>query len=49
MARPEPRTLPLAARRAAWDALWRVLLAPPRPEPPVEPAAGGEGRRVGAA
>lgn len=20
---------PLAARRAAWDALWRVLLAPP--------------------
>lgn len=25
--------LPLAARRAAWDRLWRILLSPPRPEP----------------
>ena len=22
--------LPLATRRAAWDRLWRILLAPPR-------------------
>ena len=25
--------LPLPARRAAWDALWDKLLAPPRREP----------------
>jgi hypothetical protein len=24
-----PRELPLEARRAAWDALWKILLAPP--------------------
>ena len=32
MAGTEP--LPLAARQAAWDALWRILLAPPRPADP---------------
>lgn len=26
-----PRDLPLEARRAAWDALWKILLAPPSP------------------
>lgn len=33
----EPR-LSLAARRAAWDALWKRLLqpAPPEPTPPKE-------------
>jgi hypothetical protein len=25
----ESRALPLEARRAAWDRLWRILLAPP--------------------
>ena len=25
-----PSPLPLAVRRAAWDRLWRILLAPPR-------------------
>ncbi len=32
MGQPNPRgpaPLPLAARRAAWDRLWRILLAPP--------------------
>ena len=40
-----PTTLPLAARQAAWDRLWRVLLAPPAakpPDPPKGKAAGGE-------
>lgn len=38
MAGPSP-VLPLAARQAAWDALWRRLLAPlPQDEPePAEP------------
>ncbi len=39
MGRPNPRgsaPLPLAARRAAWDRLWRILLAPP-----VAETAGG--------
>jgi hypothetical protein len=27
---------PLASRRAAWDTLWRVLLAPPREPERVE-------------
>ena len=40
MAGNEP--LPLAARRAAWDALWRILLAPPRPATPNSPDAGPE-------
>jgi hypothetical protein len=34
-----PRELPLEARRAAWDALWRILLVP-RPNDirsPTEP------------
>lgn len=31
MQAPDP--LPLAARRAAWDRLWRILLTPPRTEP----------------
>jgi excisionase family DNA binding protein len=26
-----PSPLPLAARQAAWDRLWRILLAPPAP------------------
>lgn len=30
---PDRDSLPLAARRAAWDRLWRILLTPPRLEP----------------
>lgn len=29
--RPDPSLLPLAARQAAWDAVWRVLLRNPDP------------------
>jgi hypothetical protein len=29
----EPQPLPLEARRAAWDRLWRILLATPIAEP----------------
>ena len=32
MGQPNPRgsvPLPLAVRRAAWDRLWKILLAPP--------------------
>ena len=43
---PPSPVLPLAARQAAWDRLWRVyLLAPPAakpPDPPTEKAAGCE-------
>ena len=31
--RPAARPLPDAARRAAWDALWAILLCPPQDEP----------------
>jgi hypothetical protein len=39
-----PEGLPLAARRAAWDALWRILLAPhasdgPGPSGPADTKA----------
>jgi hypothetical protein len=36
-------SLPLDARRAAWDRLWRILLAPPVSQAPaadIDPAAG---------
>lgn len=49
---PPPNTsLPVAARQAAWDNLWRVLLSPPPAPPPdtTKPAgdepAGVEGGR----
>ena len=31
--------LPLETRRAAWDALWRILLRPLPPPPPPPPPA----------
>jgi len=42
-----PSPMPLAARQAAWDSVWRILLAPKPPDPPPAPldkgtAAGGE-------
>jgi len=42
----EPTPLPLEARRAAWTALWRILLAPPRRDPgraEAPPEANGSG------
>jgi len=30
--------LPLTVRRATWDRLWRILLAPPAPHPEPEHA-----------
>jgi hypothetical protein len=45
---------PLAAQRAAWEQLWRILLAPRVPPVPADPEPGeeatddGEGRREAA-
>lgn len=39
---PPPNTsLPLATRQAAWNNLWRVLLAPRPPDPPPNQKATG--------
>ena len=41
-ARPQPERSQ-AARRAAWDALWQLLLTPkPRPEDPEQEEAAAE-------
>jgi hypothetical protein len=40
---PPSSSLPLEARRAAWDRLWRILLAPPAAQAPagdIDPGAG---------
>jgi len=41
---PPSPVLPLAARQAAWNRLWQIILAEPSkpPDPPTEKAAGGE-------
>ena len=39
---PLPSPLPLEARRAAWDRLWRILLAPP-PEDQISVESGEVG------
>jgi hypothetical protein len=40
----QPSPLPLAARRAAWDRLWQILLAP---VPECEPGSSAEQARKG--
>jgi hypothetical protein len=41
----ETQPLPVVARQAAWDRLWRILLAPPTEDQvPVEPAEVGDTR-----
>ena len=47
----EPSTLPIEARRAAWDALWRRLLAPipdddPEPDEQDDNAADAISARI---
>jgi hypothetical protein len=38
-----PKVLPLKARRAAWDQLWRILLAPPSQSTPTLQSEHGGG------
>ena len=40
------RELPLKARRAAWDRLWRILLAPPASQSPSAEAELKAGLRA---
>jgi hypothetical protein len=42
---PLSSPLPLEARRAAWDRLWRILLAPPASQNPAAEADPDAGLR----
>jgi len=42
---PLSNPLPLEARRAAWDRLWRILLAPPASQNPAAEANPDAGSR----